>query len=643
MNMHNRLTTVSRTGVAGHIQLPTNLTIKMAGSAPGLQELLLPLWRDNVDCAPCTVNIPPLLRADGSYSQPFPFYMTIRTHPNRKYRGIFPYRVELEKMTLIQQTAYEGMDDEDKKSYTMMYSQEEWKESDKKCRNLYKAHNTLCRKMQHSGEASKQRVISKVLEHSETVAEATDSPILPASVEDSHRAAKKARCDTQSQDGQKPETVCDPLTQGFEIDDWTTNRRHSKQTSSDIVGQQLQSVMAEKHSMVVKHMEEFLKRPFQSPQPLVASSALSLPLLLQCSYRHATYGPIKVTARLVYVDQCQADGVKIRPGQFENYIQQPKFSKPLRALYCHQILCVRPAGTPLDALQNEWFSSFHRSSRYLGHGISGWQAWSIIGLPDFSISRAVERLGFVSHPTLDTDIDVPVDHWSTDPQTGKAIQSIVPCPVRDVLAVFCRHECDEVRCGRPRDESSCQYYECPHGLEYRRNDPIDATVEEIVSEQAGTSKKKKKNPKLTQTTQPSVAASTWAGRIRFLTIEGAKEYINRIVEIQHKVHGEINRLIQPEWKDVYHFDNLCSAILCTDEDLSTMLKYWEPETQVGHRPKIRCFSSKPTFTPVQWRIKPQFRLPFRPALSATVMKCLTEEVCSSLKQRIASGEVQTFC
>jgi hypothetical protein len=209
-----------------------------------------------------------------------------------------------------------------------------------------------------------------------------------------------------------------------------------------------------------------------------------------------------------------------------------------------------------------------------------------------------------------------------------------------VLAVLCHLECDEVRCGRPINGSSSEYYKCPHGIEYARVD-IDATAAEDYIGHSD-SALKKKNVALKQKVQPSTAVSAWARRIRFLTVEGASEYVKCIGMTKNKIAFKIEHLPPPEFRELLRFDNLCSAVLWTDEDLSCMLKYWQPEALTGHRRKATCLTI-PNFTPVRWHIQLQYQLPILPALCTSITKWLTESVLSDLKQRIAKREVQIFC
>lgn len=411
------------------------------------------------------------------------------------------------------------------------------------------------------------------------------------------------------------------------------------------------------------------KRPFHKPPPSL-SAALALPLLIECIYQHSLYGLVKVTADLVFVEQLEPDGVKIRPGRFENYVRQNKYVKPFRALYIHRILDVFPLGTPLDVYLHSYFSSFNASARTLGCSASGWHAWRVVGHSNVSIATVAETLGFLPHPELDADVEVnvPVDHWDTDEVTGKLVQTTVPCPIRDVLAVFCMHECDEVRCGRPQEESSESFYKCPHGIEYLRDSVarLDECFDQDQENEEGSVAKRRKIAKGhdvgSSSYDSSVAGMTWKKRIRFLTVEGSRIYVENIMQLlSHQSHrapilGKVHSG-QLAASDLHWLAQNSGRYVLDCKDLDGMLQYWEPNEVWVHRvsgvgrtyPQKWKIGDGLICTPIQWRLKAPYKLStylsgraLQQSNVRTVVKKVLESVLDELKDRIAKGAVQTY-
>ncbi len=344
------------------------------------------------------------------------------------------------------------------------------------------------------------------------------------------------------------------------------------------------------------------------------------------------------------MEHCEADHARIRPGRFEQMIRHPKHSLPSRALCFHQIIDIQPVGTPLDVFIQNWYSSFHASARILGHNASGWQAWTIVGHHKLSVAHVAANLGFTQHPALETGVSI---EFFDDLN----LIHVEQCPTRDALAVYCMDECDEVRC-RPssRDETSSQYYKCLHGVEYlreecRRMDDAHRDDFENADETSASGASKVKDLKRSKK-RYGTPGLQWRNRIRFLTVEGQSNYVNRIEETCSAMFEKICKLAPLESADFCWRTNVSSCILLDQTDLDRMLTYWDPvpvkDTASKRKMKVGCDNQ--TFTYTQWILKLQYQpLPGAQSINndgsarLCVGKFLAGSVLTSLKEHIAAS------
>jgi hypothetical protein len=372
-------------------------------------------------------------------------------------------------------------------------------------------------------------------------------------------------------------------------------------------------------SQIAKLVENELNRPLRLQQLEVRSdAAVPLPLWIQCSFTHAEYGPVCVTALLVYMECCEADGVQIRPGRYEQKIRHPRFSLQFNALCAHIICSVEPAGTPLDLFQNQWFYSLHTSVHKLGHNASGWQGWTALGYPKLTVGHVAATLGFIQHPSLDTNLTIIFnDVKAYEEDTRDHVES---CPMRDVLASYCNLECDEVRC-RPQDESSATYYKCPHGVEYardecRRTDGAffcsDDGADAAHSAGVGVSERKRAKKAHAKAAKQNVTSSDskWANRIRFVTVEGQRNYVDRLNKTRADTQTKLKRLA-PSW-DYWNLVMIVSTILLEEADQDRMRTYWEPVSKclnTDFRAQLKIDGiTHLRWASASWTLKSRYRL-----------------------------------
>jgi len=342
---------------------------------------------------------------------------------------------------------------------------------------------------------------------------------------------------------------------------------------------------------------------FDFPSMTTLDGPLALPMLIECKFNHSLYGPIHVSALLAYMERSEPDGTQIRGGQYEHFIPHDKFARPFRALCLHRICSIAPSGTPLDCLISEWFSSFHASARHFGHYADGWKAWTVYRYPALTLARVMETVGFQPHPDLLVDEQVSSNQREADPETGLDVAIKLPCPMRDVLAVFCRIECDEVRC-KPQEHdhaTSATYYECCHGVEYVRDHSIrmNADHRDAVDAIHTGARSHKNDSKFSRTVVGETASElSWRKRIRFLTVEQAMVWVECIERTSDTVSKKVATLLcksSPEHRNLWQLV-MAQTILRTPEDLDRMLQYWSPRVRPS---EVRTGPG----TPVMWDLK----------------------------------------
>ncbi len=125
----------------GSVLLPP-LNFQQVSSVAQLQQALEPLLLTQAKTGVFSVSISAVKRDDGSWTKSFSFFVGLRALPDQQLQALFKSgRVEPERMSVDQRASYDTWSEEQKETYSCLYSAVEQKSNVKQCRNVYNAWN----------------------------------------------------------------------------------------------------------------------------------------------------------------------------------------------------------------------------------------------------------------------------------------------------------------------------------------------------------------------------------------------------------------------------------------------------------------------------------------------------------------------